>query len=65
MTPPKTAEKAYNLAEAAELKSVSIGYLRKAIKATEGNTLAAKLVGGTYRIRASELDAWFDRFEDA
>ena len=65
MTPPKVAEKAYTLAEAAELKSVSIGYLRKAIKATDGNTLAAKRVGKEYRVTASALEAFWSGLDDA
>jgi excisionase family DNA binding protein len=65
VTPPKTAERAYTLAEAAELKSVSIGFLRKAIKATSGATLPAKVVGKSYRIAASDLEAFWAGLEDA
>lgn len=67
MTVPKVkeAERAYTLDQAAELLSISKDTLRRAIKATEGNVLPAKLVGGRYRIRASALDAWWERLEDA
>jgi excisionase family DNA binding protein len=64
MTARVEAERAYTIDEAAELKSVSPGYIRKAIKATEGATLAAKKVGKGYRISASALDAWFDALPD-
>lgn len=64
-----SAIKAYTIDEAAEIKGVSPGYIRKAIKATEGNVLLAKNIGNSrhprYRILASELDAWFSRLEDA
>lgn len=61
----RTAERVYRLDEAAEVKSVSKDTLLRAIKATEGNTLPAKRVGKGYRVKASDLDAWFDRLEDA
>lgn len=64
-TKVREAEKAYTLDEAAALLSISKDTLRRAIKATSGNVLPAKLVGGRYRIRASALDAWFDGLEDA
>lgn len=56
----RVAEKAYTIAEAAELKSVSPDLLKRAIKATEGNTLRAVKVGRGYRVLASELDRWFN-----
>ena len=63
------AEVAYTIAEAAALKSVSQDTIRRAIRATEGNTLAAKNVSSgkrpTYRISASALEAWFDGLDDA
>lgn len=64
-TKVREAEKAYTLEEAAALLSISKDTLRRAIKATGGNVLPAKLIGGRYRIRASALDAWFDGLEDA
>jgi excisionase family DNA binding protein len=65
MSAPKAAERAYTIPEAAELKGVSANFIRKAIRATEGNTLAAKKVGKGYRIAASALEAWFAGLEDA
>lgn len=61
----RVAERAYTLVEAAEIKSVSRDLLLRAIKASEGNTLPAKKVGKGYRVSASDLDAWYDRLEDA
>ena len=61
----KTAERAYTIAEAAELKSVSPDFIRAAIKATAGNTLPAKKVGRGYRISASALEAWWAGMDDA
>lgn len=61
----RVAERAYTLIEAAEVKSVSRDLLLRAIKATEGNTLPAKKIGKGYRVKASDLDAWFDAHEDA
>lgn len=74
MTAPRRADAAYSISEAAELKSVSPGFIRAAIKATGGKDpktgrvvvpLHAKRVGKGYRISASALDAWFDALEDA
>lgn len=68
MTPPKVAERAYSLTEAAELKSVSIGFLRAAIKATGEDPahppLVAKKVGKEYRVTASALEAFWDALPD-
>lgn len=61
----RTAEAVYTIAEAAECKRVSETVIRRAVKATAGNVLKAKKVGRTYRIAASELDAWFERLDDA
>lgn len=61
----KEAERAYTLDEAAALLSVSKDTLRRAIKATSGNVLPAKLVGRGYRIRASALETWWNGLEDA
>lgn len=66
---PKVAEKAYTLAEAAALKSVSVGFLRAAIKATGEDPahppLVAKRPGGkTYRISASALEAFWSALPD-
>lgn len=60
-----TAEAAYTIAEAAELKRVSPDHIRRAIKATAGPTLAAKKVGRGYRISASALEDWWSQLEDA
>lgn len=60
-----TAEAAYGLKEAAELKGVSIDTLKKAIHATEGPVLKAKRVGNRYRIGARALDDWFESLPDA
>lgn len=69
MTARREAERAYTIAEAAELKSVSPSTIRAAIKATEGNVLAAKNIGSEsqprYRVSASALEAWFDGLVDA
>jgi excisionase family DNA binding protein len=66
-TPVKTnrAEEAYTVTEAAALKRVSPDLIKRAIRATEGNTLRAKKVGRGYRIPASALEAWFDGLADA
>lgn len=61
----RVAETVYKLDEAAKIKSVSRDHLLRAIKASKGNTLAAKMVGRTYRIKASDLDAWYDALGDA
>ena len=61
----RAAEAAYSIAEAADLKGVSPGYVRNAIRATEGNVLHAKKVGRGYRISASALEAWWEGHEDA
>lgn len=65
MTTKREAERAYTIAEAAELKGVSLDTIRRAIKATEGATLAAKKLGRGYRIGAGALEAWWDGLEDA
>lgn len=65
MTAPKVAEVAYTIDEAAALKRVGPDTIRKAIRATSGNTLAAKKVGRGYRIAASALEAWWDGLADA
>lgn len=65
MTVTNTAEKAYSIAEAAAIKGVSPDRIKRAIHATTGNVLRAKRPGRSYLILASELDAWFDRLEDA
>lgn len=59
------AEEVYTVDEAAKIKRVSPTLIRRAIRATSGNTLAAKKVGKGYRITASALDAWFNGLEDA
>lgn len=60
-----TAEEAYTIDEAAALKRVSPGFIRKAIRRTEGNVLRAKRVGKGYRIPASALEEWFEELPDA
>lgn len=66
MSAPKIreAERAYTIAEVAELKGVSKEYVRRAIRATEGNVLAAKRIGKGYRISASAIEAWWAGLED-
>ena len=64
MAGQRVAERAYSIPEAAELKGVSHATIRRAIKAVEGPTLAAKLVGRHYRIAASALEAWWDALPD-
>jgi excisionase family DNA binding protein len=59
------AERAYTIIELAALKQVSPDYIRAAIKATKGNTLAAKKVGRGYRISASAAEAWWNGLADA
>lgn len=69
----RTAEAAYTIQQAAELKNVSAGYVRAAIRSTgepdeNGRRVApldAKRVGKGYRISASALEAWFDSLDDA
>ncbi|MFL6024583.1 MAG: excisionase family DNA-binding protein [Marmoricola sp.] len=61
----KQAERAYTIAEVAGLKGVSPDYVRAAIRATEGNTLAAKKVGRGYRISASAVESWWAGLADA
>lgn len=63
----RRAERAYTLAEAAEIKSVSVDTLRRAIHSTDPKVahLVAKKVGRDYRVSASALDDWFDRLTDA
>lgn len=62
----REAEKVYDLKSAAERKSVSVDTLRRAIKSTDAQkNLPAKRVGKGYGIRASDLDAWWDRQGDA
>lgn len=56
------AEKVYDTAAAAEIKSVNKESLLRAIRADK---LRAKKWGRGYRIKASDLDAWFDSLDDA
>lgn len=60
-----TAERAYSIPEAAELKGISADTIRKAIKATAPPCLRAKKVGRGYRISASALEEWWNSLEDA
>lgn len=72
MTAQREAERAYTIDQAAEVKSVSPGYIRAAVhsnghpdkRGRRVPPLASKKVGGTYRITASALDAWFDSLPD-
>ena len=61
---PVEAEKAYTIAQVAELKNVSPGFVRKALNATEGACLTAKKVGKSYRISASAIEAWWAALPD-
>lgn len=64
----KTAERAYTIVEAAELKSVSPDFIRAAIRRTDpskGPVLPAKRVGRGYRINASALEAMWEGLADA
>lgn len=64
----KDAERWYTIAEAAALASVSDDYIRKAMNRTEPPMLVAKNIGlgkrPSYRISATELDAFFDGLPD-
>lgn len=68
MTAVKQAEKAYTVAEAAELKGVSKDYIFAAIHRTEPPCLLAKNVSTgkrpTYRIGAGALEAWWNALPD-
>ena len=62
----REAEKVYTTAAAAEIKSVSQKTITRAIKSTDPkHSLAATKFGSGYRIKASDLDDWFDRLESA
>ncbi len=61
----RDAERAYSPEEAAAVKGVSVTYIRDAIKSTGVHHLRAKRVGRYLRIRASDLDEWFDGLPDA
>ena len=56
------------LAEAGERVGYSEKTMRRAIKATDPDKfphpLRAKLAGGSYRIKATDLDAWVDALPD-
>lgn len=72
MSARRDAERAYTIDQAAELKSVSPGYVRRAIKSNGQPDkkgvivppLAAKKVGKSYRIGAAALDAWWNALPD-
>ena len=64
------AKKAYKLAEAADLASVSIGFIRTAIKSTDDKVtphLKAKYLGGQtgFIVRDADLEDWLNRLKDA
>lgn len=65
----RQAERAYSLQEAAELKSVSVDTLRRAIRSQGGDDapvpLRAKKIGKGYRIAASALEEWFEGLAEA
>lgn len=61
----REAERAYTIQQVAELKGVSPGFVREAIRRTEGNVLLAKKVGKGYRIAASAVESWWAGLEDA
>lgn len=62
----REAEKVYTTAEAAERKSVSQKTITRAIHQKDASkSLAAKKFGSGYRIKASDLDDWYDRLESA
>jgi excisionase family DNA binding protein len=62
---PAGAERVYTLRQAASIKAVSEDTLRRAIRSAVGNVLPAKIIGRGYRIKASDLDAWYEALEDA
>lgn len=63
-TPVTRAEEAYTIAQVAEMKNVSQGFVRKALAATEGPSLTAKKVGKSYRISAGAVEAWWASLPD-
>lgn len=58
----KTAAAYMTMAEAAEYLRVSESTLKRAVYS---GALAAKKVGGYYRFRAADCDAWFDALPEA
>lgn len=62
---PKTAERAFTIAQAADLKGVSTRTLHRAIRATEPPFLRAKKIGGRIRIGESDLEDWWQQLPDA
>lgn len=62
---PATAQRAFSVAAAADLKGVSQDTIRRAVRATEPPFLRAKKVGGRIRIAEDELEAWWTSLEDA
>lgn len=61
----RVAERVYSPEEAAGVKGVSVSTIRSAIRSTGVEHLKAKRVGRYLRIKASDLDDWFDRLPDA
>lgn len=62
----REAERVYTTTEAAEIKRVSPDTIKRAIKSTDPDKhLVAKRLTSGYRIKASDLDDWWDRLEDA
>lgn len=61
----RVAERAYDPEEAAAVKGVSPSTIRAAIRSTGADHLKAKRVGRYLRIKAGDLDDWFDRLPDA
>lgn len=61
--PKVTAAAAYmTMAEATQYLRVSESTLKRAVYS---GALAAKKVGGYYRFRTADLDAWFDALPEA
>lgn len=58
----RTAQLAYSLEEAAEAMSLSVSYLRRAVRSGQ---LRAKRIGQKYRISDDDLRAWFEALPDA
>lgn len=64
-TQERAAERVYSPEEAAAVKGVSVSTIRAAIRSAGADHLKAKRVGRYLRIKASDLDDWFDRLPDA
>lgn len=58
-------KRAVGIREAADMYSVSIDTIRRAIHATEPPYLKAKKIGGRISIATADLAAWHDSLPDA